>query len=122
MDSRYEDVEQHLNDYVALLNAISWEYAPWNEPKAQKHHQCEFGCQIEHGDLYYRKHWTPDYSQDVKLCHACMVKMLFVLFAADDATTKFALAIDKERWGTAVRAIRSLREPRGSDGEVPGTR
>jgi hypothetical protein len=116
MDSRYEDLEQHLDDYVALLNAISWEYAPWNGPKAQKQHQCEFGCQIEHGELYYRKHWTPDYSEDVKLCHACMVKMLFALFGTDQETTKRALAIDKERWATAVRAIRDLRVPPESQG------
>jgi len=116
MDSRYEDVEQHLDDYVALLNAISWEYAAWSEPRAQKEHRCEFGCQIERGDLYYRKHWTPDYSQDVKLCRACMVKMLFALFGTDQETTTRALAIDKQRWDATARAIRGLREPAEPDG------
>ena len=113
MDSRYEDVEQHLDDYVALLNAISWEYAPWSEPKAQKQHQCEFGCLIERGSTYFRKLWSPDRREDVKLCHGCMVKMLFALFGTDQETTKRALSIDKERWDTAVRAIRGLREPPG---------
>lgn len=119
MDSRYEGVERHLDEYIALLNALSWEYTPWNKPRAQKQHWCEFGCQIERGDFYYRKHWTPDHSEDVKLCHACMVKMLFALLGADQETTKRALAIDKERWDTAVRAIRDLREPpesKGTDG------
>jgi hypothetical protein len=46
MDIRYENVEQYLDEYVALLNALSWEYAPWGVPKAHKQHKCEFGCLI----------------------------------------------------------------------------
>jgi hypothetical protein len=116
MDIRYENVEQYLDEYVALLNALSWEYAPWGVPKAHKQHKCEFGCLIEPGDGYYRKPWTSDRGQDVKLCRTCMVKMLFALFGTDQETTKRALAIDKDRWDTAVRTLRALRDPPESNG------
>jgi len=116
MDSRYDEVEQHLDDYVGLLNALSWEYTPWNEPKAQKQHECEFGCLIERGSRYFRKQWSPDHREDVKLCHACMVRMLFALFGTDQEATKRGVAIDKQRWDTTVRALRGLREPAEPDG------
>ena len=106
MDSRYEEVEQHLDDYVSLLNALSWEYTPWNEPKAQKQHECEFGCLIERGSRYFRKQWSPDHREDVKLCHACMVRMLFALFGTDQEATKRGVAMSNSCRGQHRTRIR----------------
>jgi len=87
----YDD--KQLHELVEKLNAIGSSFNEWRLTKARKHHEDEFGDEIEKDQFYFKKQYGEAFDEVLKLSRASMEMLLFCLFSGN-----FAFESMCERW------------------------
>jgi hypothetical protein len=90
--------EEDFKKYLGRLNALTSEYTPWQDTKARKEHQDEFGDIIKEGDIYYKRSYGPSYSDVLKLSRRSIEIVIYCLFNGNFSLENIADKIKEARW------------------------
>ena len=116
MDEKHKGAQQDLDWYLKLLNSLCGESEDWvHVNRCQQSHRCEFGHSIPRGSSYFRREFGPDRRTDSKLCEACGIRFLNLLFGGGGGITELAVRRVREQYGSLLVALRKLDDRRTND-------
>ena len=93
----YQSEKEFLRS-LKRFNALSSKQYEWHTGVSEKEHLCMFGHTIPSEQLYFKKPLDMDGERKVRVCSACMEKLVFVTVDSDRHSRQLSENLYRERY------------------------
>lgn len=101
--------DKEFSDYLRLLNAFfdPWR---WQETKANKDHDDEFGDKVIAGDFYYKRDCGQGWDERLKLSKRSMDTFILLIFHNNPLSNQMGNELLEHRFDKLRKATESMPE------------